>query len=159
MPCEARYSQIAWVVAAMWSSLNVAVNAEPRWPEVPNDTRWAASSGSGCTAKNAVTSFGTSTRSLGAAGWPARGLVTLSPGQLRRARPWQPHPPGSWQFGQRRVAASAVLGPCHLRGAGRQVGAQYRLVVIAGPAHHDARPLSRAGEVALEGLLSTPRSP
>ena len=51
MPCPARYSQIAWVVAAMWSSLNVAVNADPRWPEVPNDTRCAGSPGSGCTAK------------------------------------------------------------------------------------------------------------
>ena len=46
----ARYSQIAWVVARMWSSLNVAVNADPRCPDVPNDTRCAASPGSGCTA-------------------------------------------------------------------------------------------------------------
>ena len=49
MPWPARYSQMAWVVATMWSSLNVALNAEPRWPDVPNDTRCAASSGSGCT--------------------------------------------------------------------------------------------------------------
>jgi len=50
IPCPARYSQMAWVVARMWSSLNVAVNADPRCPEVPNDTRWLASPGSGCTA-------------------------------------------------------------------------------------------------------------
>ena len=50
IPREARYSQIAWVVARMWSSLNVAVNADPRCPDVPNDTRCPASPGSGCTA-------------------------------------------------------------------------------------------------------------
>ena len=50
MPWLARYSQIAWVVARMWSSLNVAVNADPRCPDVPNDTRCTASPGSGCTA-------------------------------------------------------------------------------------------------------------
>ena len=49
MPWAARYSQMAWVVATMWSSLNVAVNADPRWPEVPNDTRSAGWAGSGCT--------------------------------------------------------------------------------------------------------------
>ncbi len=47
MPCCARYSQIAWLVAAMWSSLNVVRSDEPRWPEVPNETRWPGSSGSG----------------------------------------------------------------------------------------------------------------
>ena len=46
----ARYSQIAWVVARMWSSLNVAVKADPRCPDVPNDTRCTGSPGSGCTA-------------------------------------------------------------------------------------------------------------
>ena len=50
IPWVARYSQIAWVVARMWSSLNVAVNADPRCPDVPNDTRCPASPGSGCTA-------------------------------------------------------------------------------------------------------------
>ena len=50
IPCPARYSQMAWVVARIWSSLNVAVNADPRCPDVPNDTRWAGSPGSGCTA-------------------------------------------------------------------------------------------------------------
>ena len=30
MPCAARYSQIAWLVATMWSSLNVHDSAEPR---------------------------------------------------------------------------------------------------------------------------------
>jgi hypothetical protein len=44
---NARYSQIAWLVAAMWASLNVVRNDEPRWPEVPNATRCAWSSGSG----------------------------------------------------------------------------------------------------------------
>ena len=41
IPCAARYSQMACVVARMWSSLNVAVNADPRCPDVPNDTRCA----------------------------------------------------------------------------------------------------------------------
>ncbi len=50
MPAPARYSQMACVVARMWSSLNVPANAEPRWPDVPNATRCAASPGSGCTA-------------------------------------------------------------------------------------------------------------
>jgi hypothetical protein len=50
IPSPARYSQIACVVARMWSSLNVAVNADPRCPDVPNDTRCAGSPGSGCTA-------------------------------------------------------------------------------------------------------------
>ena len=49
MPWPARYSQIAWVVARMWSSLNVAVKADPRCPDVPKDTRCATSPGSGCT--------------------------------------------------------------------------------------------------------------
>jgi hypothetical protein len=50
IPCAARYSQMACVVARMWSSLNVAVNADPRCPDVPNNTRCPASPGSGCTA-------------------------------------------------------------------------------------------------------------
>ncbi len=49
MPSPARYSQIACVVARMWSSLNVAASADPRCPDVPNVTRWATSPGSGCT--------------------------------------------------------------------------------------------------------------
>src|SRR5215472_3545522 len=56
----------------------------------------------------------------------------------------------SWQPGQWGAAAGAVLGPCHLRGAVRQVGAQYRLVAITGPAHLDACGIARAGEAALE---------
>ncbi len=47
VPCPVRYSQIACVVAAMWSSLNAASNDEPRCPDVPNATRCAASPGSG----------------------------------------------------------------------------------------------------------------
>ena len=33
---------MACEMAAMWSSLNEASNAEPRWPDVPNATRCAA---------------------------------------------------------------------------------------------------------------------
>ena len=35
----ARYSQIAWVVARMWSSLKLDFSEEPRCPEVPKATR------------------------------------------------------------------------------------------------------------------------
>ena len=49
MPWAAQYSQIAWVVARMSSSLNVTLNAEPRCPDVPNNTRCATSPGSGRT--------------------------------------------------------------------------------------------------------------
>ena len=47
MPAAARWSQMAWVVAAMWSSLKAPSRDEPRWPEVPNATRWPMSAGSG----------------------------------------------------------------------------------------------------------------
>jgi hypothetical protein len=46
--CSARYSTIAWLVAAMWSSLNARFRLAPRWPEVPNATRSAGTDGSGC---------------------------------------------------------------------------------------------------------------
>ena len=39
MPCDARYSTMACVMARMWSSLNAVLKAEPRWPDVPNATR------------------------------------------------------------------------------------------------------------------------
>ena len=48
MPSAARCSTIAWVVATMWSSLNAVANDDPRWPDVPNDTRCPGSAGSGC---------------------------------------------------------------------------------------------------------------
>src|SRR5258705_11575025 len=38
VPCEARYSTIAWVVARMWASLNAASRLEPRCPDVPKTT-------------------------------------------------------------------------------------------------------------------------
>ena len=43
----ARYSTMAWVMAAMWSSLKEAAKALPRWPEVPKATRWAGTGGVG----------------------------------------------------------------------------------------------------------------
>lgn len=48
VPCRARYSLIAWLVAAMWSSLNAVAVDDPRCPEVPKATRWPGSAGSGC---------------------------------------------------------------------------------------------------------------
>ena len=39
--------QMAWVMAAMWSSLKAVSKALPRWPEVPKATRWAGTAGSG----------------------------------------------------------------------------------------------------------------
>lgn len=50
VPWSARYSQMAWLVAAMWSSLNAVARDEPRCPEVPNATRCPGSAGSGCSA-------------------------------------------------------------------------------------------------------------
>ena len=47
VPSRVRYSTIAWVVAAMWSSLNVVENDEPRWPEVPKATACSGFAGSG----------------------------------------------------------------------------------------------------------------
>ena len=48
VPWAARYSQIACVVAAMWSSLKDVDSDEPRWPEVPKATRCSTTDGSGC---------------------------------------------------------------------------------------------------------------
>ena len=47
MPAPARYSQTAWVIARICASLNVLSRLLPRWPLVPNDTRWRGSAGSG----------------------------------------------------------------------------------------------------------------
>ena len=47
VPWAARYSQIAWLVAAMWSSLKLVRRLEPRWPDVPNATRCSGTDGSG----------------------------------------------------------------------------------------------------------------
>src|SRR3954447_20892088 len=60
-------------VARMWSSLKAALNADPRWPDVPNATRCAGSDGSGWISEYAASSASRSTRSPGCAGWPARG--------------------------------------------------------------------------------------
>ncbi len=98
------------VVARMWSSLKLAASDEPRWPLVPNATRWPGSSGSGCTVKYAVTSFATSTRSAEVAGCPARGslmapILALHPawcGPSRRSS----RPAIARRCGQRRGAAA-----------------------------------------------------
>ena len=50
VPCIARYSTIAWVVARMWNSLNEVFRLVPRCPDVPKATRWSMFSGSGCSA-------------------------------------------------------------------------------------------------------------
>jgi len=47
---SARKTQIAWLVAAMWSSLNAVARDDPRCPDVPNATRCPGSAGSGCRA-------------------------------------------------------------------------------------------------------------
>ncbi len=47
VPCEARYSTIACVVAAMWASLKAVSREEPRWPEVPKTTISSGFDGSG----------------------------------------------------------------------------------------------------------------
>ena len=47
VPLLWRYSTMAWVMAAMWSSLKAVLKEEPRWPEVPKETRWAGMAGSG----------------------------------------------------------------------------------------------------------------
>ena len=69
---------------------NEVVNAEPRCPDVPKDTRWAATDGSGRSVKYAVTSFDTSRSIEAGAGWPASGLMIIaaSPApRLPRDRP------------------------------------------------------------------------
>ncbi len=43
----ARCSATARAMTRIWASLKVASSELPRWPEVPNDTRWAGSEGSG----------------------------------------------------------------------------------------------------------------
>ena len=35
----------------MWSSLKLHLNADPRWPEVPKETRCSRIAGSGCSRK------------------------------------------------------------------------------------------------------------
>ena len=47
MPFCLRYSQIACVMARMCHSLNALSNAEPRCPEVPNETRCGGTKASG----------------------------------------------------------------------------------------------------------------
>ena len=47
MPLAARYSTIAWVMAAMWASVNVPSDDVPRWPLVPKLTSWRGSATSG----------------------------------------------------------------------------------------------------------------
>ena len=37
-PTDERYSQMAWVVARMWASLNAVLRLDPRCPDVPNTT-------------------------------------------------------------------------------------------------------------------------
>src|SRR5690349_3254376 len=65
---------MAWVMARMWPSLNETVKAEPRCPEVPNETRWSRTPGSGRSEKYLVTSLGTFTSRFAGAGFPARAL-------------------------------------------------------------------------------------
>lgn len=43
----ARYSTMAWVIAAMWFSLKEPFSEDPRCPEVPKATFWAGFSTSG----------------------------------------------------------------------------------------------------------------
>ena len=47
IPFCLRYSQIACVTARMCHSLNARLNDDPRWPDVPNETRCAGNLGSG----------------------------------------------------------------------------------------------------------------
>ena len=50
IPCDARYSTIAWVMAAMCTSLNAVSSDEPRWPLVPKTTRCSGIETSGTSA-------------------------------------------------------------------------------------------------------------
>lgn len=88
MPCPARYSTIACVIAAMWSSLNEVFSEEPRCPEVPNATRWSGFPASGARSKYAATRSSMSTRSLGWATVPAR--LVMPPNLVPKARPVRP---------------------------------------------------------------------
>src|SRR4051794_35644666 len=61
----------------MWASLNAAFREEPRWPDVPNATRYAGSRGSGRTSRYALTSRSRSTSCAGSAGRPACVLIAI----------------------------------------------------------------------------------
>ena len=50
IPCSARYSTMAWVVATMCCSLNAVSRLDPRCPDVPNTTCCDTSAGSGTSA-------------------------------------------------------------------------------------------------------------
>src|SRR5687767_732699 len=63
----------------MWASLKAPRNAEPRWPDVPNATRWAGSVGSGVVSWYAASSASTSTRAEGSTGLPACWLMAIGP--------------------------------------------------------------------------------
>ena len=58
--------------------MKALLNAEPRWPEVPNATRWPASAGSGLPEKYAVTSRGTLTSVEASIVRPANGLTSAT---------------------------------------------------------------------------------
>src|SRR6516162_3063781 len=64
---------MAWVMARIWASVNVARSGEPRWPLVPKLTNWVRSFKSGARAWYSSSSRVTSTSSFFGAGWPARG--------------------------------------------------------------------------------------
>src|SRR5215831_4422759 len=65
----------------MCASLKEPWSGEPRWPLVPNFTRWAGSEGSGRRVKYSLRSRSGSIRRSGGAGWPARGWSGMrSPG-------------------------------------------------------------------------------
>lgn len=86
MPFATRCSQIAWVIARMWSSLKEPRSAEPRWPLVPKATRWVGSPGSGCRSWYSRSSLaGSISRSLGA-GFPASGEVGMAGSSCERVQ-------------------------------------------------------------------------
>ncbi len=84
MPCSARCSTIACVIARMWSSLNAVFSELPRWPLVPNATFCSGSSTSGWRSWYARISSSMSMRSDGRAAVPARSCMDPS---WHRARP------------------------------------------------------------------------
>src|SRR5690348_5449223 len=75
IPARCRQRQTACAIARICASLNAQSKAQPRWPEVPKDTRGVGIAGTGTAAKEAVSNRDTLTRGDAGASFPASGLV------------------------------------------------------------------------------------
>src|SRR5690242_4302523 len=77
VPCARRKSQMAWVIARIWASVNEPLSEEPRCPLVPKLTRCPGSSRSGPRSKYSRSRRPRSTRKSLGAGLPASGEMVM----------------------------------------------------------------------------------